>query len=187
MPHESARLYLRQWQASDLAPFAELNADPRVMAHFPNRLDRAQSDAMAERCRALIEERGWGFWAVEEKASNTFIGFVGLHTPAADLPFSPCVEVGWRLAYPFWGKGLATEAAKVALQIGFNELRLDEIVSFTAVSNQRSRRVMRRLGMQAAGVFEHPAIPAGHALRRHYLFRLSAAAWRAGANEEIRS
>jgi RimJ/RimL family protein N-acetyltransferase len=105
---ETDRLYLRQWASSDRQPFAELNADPEVMKYFPSTLGREESDAMADRCESLIEERGWGFWAVETKADGRFIGFVGLHVPIAELPFSPCVEVGWRISSSSWGKGYAT-------------------------------------------------------------------------------
>jgi RimJ/RimL family protein N-acetyltransferase len=128
---------------------------------------------MADRCQSLIAERGWGFWAVESKATQEFIGFVGLHTPAAELPFSPCVEVGWRLAYQHWGKGFASEAARECLRLGFELLKLKEVVSFTAVGNLRSRAVMARLGMQVAGTFEHPQVSEGSVLRPHCLYRLS--------------
>jgi len=169
---QTKRLLLRQWQPADRAPFATMNADPRVMQHFPALLSRAESDAMAARCQALIEERDWGFWAVELKATGTFIGFVGLHTPTAALPFSPCVEIGWRLAAEFWGQGLASEAARTALEVGFGRLALSEIVSFTAIENRRSRAVMKRLGMRETEEFEHPGLPVGHPLRRHCLYRL---------------
>jgi len=168
----TTRLLLRQWKPADRAPFAAMNADPRVMRHFPALLSRAESDAMADRCQALIEERGWGFWAVELKATGTFIGFVGLHTPSAALPFSPCVEIGWRLAAAYWGQGLASEAARAALRFGFGSLDLPEIVSFTAIENRRSRAVMERLGMRESEAFEHPGLPVGHPLRRHCLYRL---------------
>ena len=175
---ETERLWLRQWRASDRESFAALNADPKVMEFFPALLGRTESDAMANRCQALIAERGWGFWAVESKTTHEFIGFVGLHTPAPELPFSPCVEVGWRLAVTHWGKGFATEAARGALRIGFERLGLPEIVSSTTVHNIRSRAVMERLGMrQEAETFEHPAIPAGSALRKHCLYRLSRGQW----------
>ena len=168
----TTRLLLRQWKPADRAPFAAMNADPRVMRHFPALLSRAESDAMADRCQALIKERGWGFWAVEAKATGTFIGFVGLHTPSAALPFSPCVEIGWRLAAAHWGQGLASEAARAALEVGFGSLDLPEIVSFTAIENRRSRAVMERLGMRESEEFEHPGLPVGHPLRRHCLYRL---------------
>lgn len=169
---ETGRLVLRQWKPTDRAPFAALNADPRVMEFFPARLARAESDALADRCESLIAERGWGFMAAELKDSREFIGFVGLHIPSAELPFSPCVEIGWRLAFPYWGKGLATEAAQEVLRFGFGTLALQEIVSFTAVVNQRSRAVMEKLGMRKSGSFEHPQVPEGSPLRMHCLYRL---------------
>jgi RimJ/RimL family protein N-acetyltransferase len=154
------RLHLRQWRDSDLEPFAQLNADPLVMAYFPSPLQRDESDAIARRCRELIDQQGWGFWAVELQESESFIGFVGLHEPRPDLPFSPCVEIGWRLASHYWGKGYATEAARYALQFGFEKLALPEVVSFTVTGNLRSRHVMERLGMHdTETTFEHPALP----------------------------
>lgn len=175
---ETERLRLRQWLTQDKLPFAALNADPKVMAYFPALLDRETSDAMADRCQALITERGWGFWAAELKQTQQFIGFVGLHIPAPELPFSPCVEIGWRLAYPFWGKGLATEAAKGSLRVGFANLKLPEIVAFTAVANQRSRSLMIRLGMRETDeYFEHPHVPKENPLRKHCLYRLSQQNW----------
>lgn len=171
---ETPRLRLRQWRDEDFAPFAALNADPQVMAHFPAPLERAQSDALAARCRELIDAQGWGFWATEIKATGEFIGFVGLHRPTAELPFSPCVEIGWRLARRFWQQGYASEAARAALHFAFDDLTLDEVVAFTALGNLRSQAVMTRLGMQrAATTFEHPAVPAGHPLREHCLYRLT--------------
>ena len=176
------RLLLRQWHASDREPFASLNADPKVMEFFPAPLDRSASDAMADRCQTLIAERGWGFWAAELRNTNEFIGFVGLHIPSAELPFSPCIEIGWRLAFQSWGKGFATEAARGALRVGFEQLGLPEILSFSAVRNTRSRAVMARLGMrQAATTFEHPSVPADSELRQHCLYRLSREHWRAHA------
>jgi len=171
---DTERLRLRQWNAADREPFAQLNADPRVMEFFPSPLARAESDAMADRCEALLRSRGWGLWAVELKSSRRFVGFIGLHVPSDELPFSPCTEIGWRLAHDCWGIGLATEGAKAAIRAGFEVLGLDEIVSFTAKLNLRSRAVMERLGMRHSQDFEHPAIPEGHALRPHSLYRLAA-------------
>lgn len=170
---ETERLRLRQWLPADRESFAALNSDSRVMEFFPSLLTRAESDAMADRCQSLIKERGWGFWAAEYKATREFIGFVGLHTPSAELPFSPCVEVGWRLAFQHWGKGFATEAASEALRVGFQLLHLREIVSFTTLGNRRSRAVMERLGMRESGTFEHPHVPESSGLRQHCLYRLS--------------
>jgi RimJ/RimL family protein N-acetyltransferase len=179
---ETERLRLRQWIESDREPFARLNTDPRVMEFLPSILDRAASDAMIDRIQALISERGWGFWAVESKQDKQFIGFVGLHIPTADLPFAPCVEVGWRLAFEYWGKGYATEAAKAALKVGFDRLELPEIVSFTTIDNHRSSAVMERLGMSRdVETFEHSALPPGHSLREHCLYRLSQEKWRSNS------
>lgn len=169
---ETTRLLLRQWRPADREAFAAINADPEVMAFFPSPLTRSASDLLADRCETLIRERGWGFWAAELKASREFIGFVGLHVPAAELPFSPCVEIGWRLSVAHWGKGLATEAAQGALRIGFGALGLEEIVSFTAAGNARSRAVMKKLNMCASGTFEHPLLPVESPLRLHCLYRL---------------
>jgi RimJ/RimL family protein N-acetyltransferase len=179
------RLRLRQWHPEDKKPFADLNADPHVMEFFPSCLKRADSDALAERIQSLISERGWGFWAVEVLGGERFIGFVGLHIPSPDLPFSPCVEIGWRLAFEHWGQGYATEAARAALQFGFEKINLPEIVSFTAIHNKRSRAVMSRLGMcPALDTFEHPSLPAGHALREHCLYRLARQTWLRGSGRD---
>jgi RimJ/RimL family protein N-acetyltransferase len=172
------RLLLRQWRAADRESFAALNADPVVMAHFLAPMTREESDAMADRCERLIAARRWGVWACEIKATGEFIGCVGLHIPRDDLPVSPCVEILWRLARAHWHQGFATEAARSALHIGFEVLRLPEIVSFTVPSNARSRAVMERLGMQMdTATFEHPGVPVGHALRTHCNYRLSRDAW----------
>lgn len=169
------RLLLRQWRDDDLDPFARLNADPRVMAHFPAPLSRAESDAAVQRWSGEIAARGWGLWAAELRSSGTSIGFVGLQVPSAALPFSPCVEVGWRLAHEHWGHGYATEGARAALQFGFEQLGLAEVVSFTALGNTRSRAVMRRLGMlEDPYRFNHPAVPEGSPLRSHCLYRIGA-------------
>jgi RimJ/RimL family protein N-acetyltransferase len=169
---ETDRLLLRQWREADLEPFAALSADLRVMEFFPATLDRAASDALVERCRGLIADRGWGLWAVELKASGDFIGMVGLHVAAPELPCGNKVEVGWRLAYDYWGQGYATEAARESLRVGFEILGLPEIVSFTAVVNRRSRSVMEKLGMKYLYDFDHPKIPASSSLYRHCLYQI---------------
>jgi RimJ/RimL family protein N-acetyltransferase len=175
---ETTRLRLRQWRAPDREPFAALNADPSVMEYFPALMDHTASDAMANRCQSLIAERGWGLWAAEAKANHAFIGFVGLNIPTAALPFNPCIEIGWRLACPYWGAGLATEAAKAVLEVGFNQLGLPEIVSFTSLRNLRSQAVMKKLGMRESGAsFDYPSIPIGNPLRAHCLYRLSIEQW----------
>ena len=148
------------------------------MEFFPSILDRVASDAIIDRAQAKIAEYGGGFWAVESRQNQKFIGFVGLQIPTANLPFSPCVEIGWRLAFEYWGKGYATEAAKAALKVGFDRLELPEIVSFTAINNHRSSTVMERLGMnREPETFEHPSLTVGHPLREHCLYRLSREKW----------
>lgn len=176
---ETERLKLRQWQKGDWQPFAELNADPVVMEYFPETLGEEQSKEMALKLQALISERGWGLWATEEKASARFIGFVGLHEPSPELFFSPCVEIGWRLAKDFWGKGYATEAAKAVLRLTFEQLRMKEIYSFTSIHNLKSIAVMERLHMTNTGQnFQHPKIEEGHWLREHVLYKLTREEWK---------
>jgi RimJ/RimL family protein N-acetyltransferase len=169
----TSRLLLRGWRPEDAAPFAALNADPEVMAHFPATLDRAASDALMERIVARFGEDGLGLWAVEVVGGAPFIGFTGLMAPRFSAHFTPCVEVGWRLGRPHWGRGYATEGARAALDHGFQVLGLPEIVSFTVPSNRRSIKVMERLGMHRdpGDDFEHPSLPRGHPLRRHVLYR----------------
>lgn len=168
------RLVLRQWREEDREPFAAMNADPEVMQHLPAMLDRQASDAMLDRLHDSIEEQGWGLWAVECRDTGALLGFTGLAVPRHPLRFLPCVEVGWRLARPAWGHGFATEAAREALRVAFDELGLQEVVSFTTVTNVRSRAVMERLGMRRdpAEDFDHPALPVGSPLRPHVLYRV---------------
>lgn len=178
MTLETDRLLLRQWVDADLGPFAALNGDARVMAHFPSVLTPVQSDALANHCRALMAAQGWGVWAIEHKVSGQFIGMAGLHIPSPDLPFSPCVEVAWRLGYDYWGHGYATEAATAAIDTGFGQLDLAEVVAFTTMGNVRSQAVMQRLGMvRLDNTFLHPDLPVGHAQAEHCLYRLSKEAW----------
>jgi RimJ/RimL family protein N-acetyltransferase len=172
------RLKLRQWQAADYAPFAAMGADPIVMECFPALLTVDQSNAMVDTIQAKIVHQGWGWWAVEILETGAFAGFVGLNRPGYPLPFAPCIEVGWRLDKAFWGKGYATEAGNAALEFGFNTLKLDEIVSFTAVPNVRSQAVMQRLGMRNTGEnFDHPLVPEGDRLREHVLYKITRAQW----------
>ena len=170
----TARLILRQWHPQDRAPFAVLNADPAVMEYFPSVLSRGESDALADRIEAHFAERGFGLWAVEIPGVASFAGFIGLSVPSFQAHFTPCVEIGWRLARDHWGRGYATEGARSVLEYGFEELKLDEIVSLTTQRNLRSRRVMERIGMDhsPSDDFDHPGLPEGHPLRRHVLYRL---------------
>lgn len=172
---ESERLWLRRWRESDRDAFAAMNADPVVMECFPKTLSVDESHALVERIARHFDEHGFGLWAVEVKDVEPFIGFIGLARPRFEAHFTPCVEIGWRLAASHWGRGYATEGALAALAFGFRHLQLDEIVSLTAVQNQRSRRVMERIGMThtPADDFDHPSLPQGHPLSRHMLYRIA--------------
>lgn len=177
----TGRLLLREWRAADREPFAALNADPVVMEHFVEPSGRELSDAFVDRIEATWQERGYGLWAVERLDRGVFIGFVGLWPATFDAPFTPAVEVGWRLAAEHWGQGFATEAARAAVAYGFTVVGVPEIVSFTAVRNARSRRVMEHLGMlrQPEQDFEHPSVPVGHPIRPHVFYRLTRGRWTA--------
>ncbi|MDN5561941.1 RimJ/RimL family protein N-acetyltransferase [Psychrobacter immobilis] len=179
---ETERLYLRQWQASDFAVFAEINADPEVMKYFPKLLTPKVSDIIASKCQQLIANQGWGLWAVSLKDStktyDDFIGFVGLNDTHADMSFAPAVEIAWRLHKDYWGQGYATEAARAALNFAFTELSLDEVVSFTAVINKRSQLIMERIGMMDTRAnFYHPALDPNHRLAEHVLYNMTRQQW----------
>jgi ribosomal-protein-alanine N-acetyltransferase len=171
---ETDRLILRRWRDSDRQPFARMNADPEVMAHFARPLEPAESDAFVDRIKSRFEERGYGLWALERRSDGLFLGFTGLAYQTFEAPFTPCVEVGWRLARFAWGQGYATEAARESLRYGFEVAGLDEIVSLTSIGHTASRHVMEKLGMHhnPADDFEYPNLPPGHPLRRHVLYRL---------------
>jgi len=171
-------LLLRPWREEDFPLFTQLNADPEVMAYFPNTLSATESDAMANRIKSLIEEKGWGFWAVEHVKDKAFMGFVGLNEPTYDLPVNPCIEIGWRLVKKYWGKGYASEAGLAALKVAFETLHLNEVYAFTPVSNLKSRAVMQRLGMiNTDKNFEHPMVPENHVLREHVLYKIDKQSW----------
>lgn len=175
----TSRLLLRPWSEEDKEPFAAINADPAVMEHYPAVLSRQESDALADRFSGILENRGFGFWAVEEKASGKFIGFIGLAIADFKAHFTPCTEIGWRLARSAWGQGLAPEGAKEALRYAFQDLHNDEVVSFTTVGNKNSMRVMEKIGMSRdpRDDFIQTRLPAGHPLAPHVLYRLSKSTW----------
>ena len=175
----SGRIYLRRWRDEDREAFAAMNSDPRVMEFFPGRLSRVESDALADRIQEHFREQDFGLWAIEIPDVAPFIGFAGLAVPRFSARFTPCVEVGWRLAFEHWGRGYATEAARLALAYGFGSLALSEVVSFTSTGNHRSRAVMERLGMRRdpADDFDHPALAESHPLRRHVLYRIDSSSY----------
>ena len=155
-----------------------MSADPQVMEFFPGILNKSESDAIVDTCENLIAERGWGVWAAELVETGEFVGLVGLHIPRADLPPSPCVEILWRLAPQHWGHGYATEGANAALKVGFEQLYLQEIMSFVVPTNLRSHAVMKRLNMTDSGsTFEHPEVPVSSQLREHCIYKISREKW----------
>ena len=173
----TVHLILRRWRPSDRLPFARMNADLRVMEHFPHPLTRAASDELADKIEAHFDKYGFGAWAAELLTTGQFIGFIGLNVPTFEAHFTrpefPAVEIGWRLASEYWGRGLATEGARAVLRYAFMKLQLPEVVSFTTVGNHRSRRVMKKLGMthNPEDDFDHPDLAEGDPLRRHVLDR----------------
>ncbi len=170
---ETPRLILRQWKDTDFQEFYALNSDVDVMRYFPCVLSQRESDELANKFQTLIAENGWGFWAVELKENHQFIGFVGLQSQPTQFEFSPCVEIGWRLAQQYWHQGYATEAAKVCLKFAFEQLDLEDVVSFTAKLNVPSQKVMQRLNMQSISEFNHPKVEATHPLACHVLYRMT--------------
>jgi RimJ/RimL family protein N-acetyltransferase len=171
---ETERLTLRAWRQSDREPFARMNADPRVMEFLPGILSRSDSEAFADRIEAHFSAHGFGLFATELRMSGEFIGFTGLAVPSFEAHFTPCVEIGWRIAFAHWRQGLATEAARAVLRYAFETAEMDEVVSFTVPANVRSRRVMEKIGMthNPADDFEYPRLAEGHPLRRHVLYRI---------------
>jgi len=175
---ETERLLLRRWRATDREPFARMNRDPRVSEFLAGGLSRDKSDRLIERIEHHFTRHGFGLWAAELRpgavADPLLIGYVGLSVPAFAAHFTPCVEIGWRLAAEYWGHGLATEGAREVVRHAFEELGLPALVSMTVPANLRSRRVMEKLGMShdPREDFDHPGVPEGHALRRHVLYRL---------------
>jgi ribosomal-protein-alanine N-acetyltransferase len=177
----SERLILRPWRDEDLDPLFAINGDPESMHYFAATMNRAESDAWAARLRAHFAEHGWGFWVVAEAATGAFVGVVGLMTIPWQADFTPAVEIGWRIGPRFRRLGYAEEAARAALAHGFGTLGLASIVAFTVPGNTASWKLMEKLGMTAAGEFEHPRLPEGHHYRRHLLYRMHRADWRDGA------
>ena len=188
LPHlPTPRLLLRPLRQGDLPALAAMNADPEVMEHFPAPLGGTASEVMAARIADHAREHGFGFWAVEAPGVAVFTGIAGLLVPRFQAHFTPCVEIGWRFAREYWGRGYATEAARALLDFAFTRLELEELVSLTVPANGRSRRVMERIGMtrDPADDFDHPDLPDGHRLRRHILYRLTRSAWGGEAHRAV--
>ncbi|TGV79610.1 N-acetyltransferase [Mesorhizobium sp. M00.F.Ca.ET.149.01.1.1] len=182
-PIRTERLILRNWEERDRALFHRINSDERVMEFFPFRRDRAAADATMHEILGRVREKRIVFHDPGSAATGECIGFVGLSgTEDIDVLAPGTIEIGWRLAPEFWGKGYVTEAAEAWLAFGFETLGLDEIVSFAVEENHRSTAVMKRLGMRAdpAADFDHPAVPDSHPhLKRHVMYRLWREDWQA--------
>lgn len=170
---ETPRLILRDWKTQDLPAFARLNDDERVMEYFLKKLSYTETVEFYNRIQDEFRTYGLGLYAVEEKMTHAFIGYVGLHHVTFDVDFTPSIEIGWRLLPEFWDKGYATEAAAACLDYAKNELKLKEIVSFTSLLNKRSERVMQKIGMARIKEFNHPLVDPNHPLYRHVLYRLN--------------
>jgi RimJ/RimL family protein N-acetyltransferase len=168
------RLILRRWVEADREPFARMNRDAAVVEFLPGPLSAEQSNQLVDRIEAHFEQHGFGLWAAELREGAEFIGYIGLAIPRFEAAFTPCVEIGWRLAPDYWRRGLATEGARAVVRHAFEDLALPALVSFTVPANVRSRRVMENLGMthDPRQDFDHPLLPEGHPLRRHVLYRL---------------
>ena len=173
---QTERLQLRGWRSADVEPFAALNADPQVMQYFPKTLSHRESESFISRVNTHFDQHGFGLWAVEVRDVAPFIGFVGLAIPRFEAHFTPCVEIGWRLAAQYWNRAYATEAARAVLKFAFDTLRLQEVVALTVPANIASRRVMEKIGMKRdpADDFDHPLLAPGHSLSRHVLYRIRA-------------
>jgi RimJ/RimL family protein N-acetyltransferase len=175
----TARLILRPWQTSDTEPFTAMSQDPEVMAHLLAFTSREAIAVWIQRQQAHFAKNGFGFWAIESRDTGEFMGATGLLCIAYEAHFTPAVEIGWRLARRFWGQGYVPEAARFALQFGFENLGLSEIVANTVSANHNSRRVMEKLGMfrDPADDFDHPLVPVDSPLRRQMLYRLKRESW----------
>jgi RimJ/RimL family protein N-acetyltransferase len=166
------RLQLRRWTPGDAEPFIRMNQDPEVMRYFARPNTAEETMAFIQRINTFFDNHGYGLFALELKATGEFIGYTGFAEPRFESWFTPCTEIGWRLKREAWGQGYATEAARVCLDYGFQTIGLDRVYSFTALSNAPSERVMQKIGMDRVGEFDHPAIAAGHPLKRHVLYVL---------------
>lgn len=179
---KTKRLLLRTWEEGDLAPMIAINQDPKVMEHFPALLSPGETKQLIDKINNHYGENGYTLYAVELKNAEEMIGFLGLLNVGFEAHFTPAVEIGWRLAYAHWSKGYASEAARAVLDYAFAELKLKEVVSFTAACNERSIKLMERIGLkrQMNGDFSHTKLPKDHRLSRHVLYRLSRDDYEAG-------
>lgn len=170
---ETEHLILRQWKEEDLLPYSKLTSNKEVMKFFPKNLSIEESNAAARKFMGLIEKRKWGFWAVEEKSSSQFLGYAGLHVPSTQFPFSPCVEIGWRMEDKYWANGYVEEVGEEILKDAFNRIGLEDIVYFSSIHNKKAENILRKLGMKKEMIlFNHPFVKVEHELSEHYLYRV---------------
>lgn len=170
---KTKNLILRQWKEDDLDPYARLTSSKEIMKYFPRTLTKEQSNAAARKFMKLLAIRSWGFWAVEEKSSGVFIGYAGLHVPKTKFPFSPCVEIAWRMADVHWKNGYVLEAGEEIIHCAFELIQLDELVYFSSVKNLKAQELMKALGMRKEDeIFNHPFVEKEHKLSKHYLYKI---------------
>jgi ribosomal-protein-alanine N-acetyltransferase len=176
---KTPRLTLRPWRDDDLPALAAMNADPHVMRFLPKTLTFEETQSAFKILRDHFDRHGFGIWAVEANGIPHIVGGVGLCYPPYEAHFTPCVEIGWRIKHQYQGRGYATEAARAALDFGFTQLKLDEIVSMTVPANEQSWMLMERLGMKRNpdDDFNHPRLAPDHPLSRHVLYRLNRSDW----------
>ncbi|MCW3465745.1 GNAT family N-acetyltransferase [Chitinophaga nivalis] len=169
----SPRLGFRHWQDSDTLPFTAMGQDAAVMQYFPQLMTAEATAALIMRIQTHFREKGYGLYATDLLSTGTFIGFIGFSTPSFPTDFTPCTEIGWRLQSAVWGQGLATEGARACLEYGFRHFHFPAIYSFTAVQNQRSEKVMQKIGMHQVGLFDHPLVAADSSLQKHVLYKIT--------------
>ncbi|MFC5719315.1 GNAT family N-acetyltransferase [Streptomyces gamaensis] len=163
------RLTLRRWREDDVEPMAAIHADPEVMRWIGDGSvrDRDQTAAGIAGWERDWEEWGLGLFAVELRESRQLAGFAGLSVPGFLPEILPAVEIGWRFGRPYWGQGLATEAARAVLDFALRERGLARVVSISTVGNDASEQIMRKLGMRLERETRNPVY--GTRVRVHVL------------------
>lgn len=169
---ETEHLRLRQWKTCDFPWYSNITSNKSIMKFFPKTLNKGESDKAAIKFMNLIEQRGWGFWAVEEKSTGKFIGYAGLHAPRTKFSFSPCVEIGWRMSEECWDNGYVLEAGMAIVDCAFNQIGLEEIVYFSSIHNKKAELVIDKLGMHKEAYFKHSFVEENHYLSDHYLYKI---------------
>jgi RimJ/RimL family protein N-acetyltransferase len=169
---ETEHLFLRQWEGDDFVFYCNLTSNKNIMKFFPKTLTKEESDNSAKKFMNIITQRGWGFWAVEEKSTGLFLGYAGLHAPATKFDFSPCVEIGWRISKEYWDNGYVLEAGRKILDCAFNIIGLEEVVYFSSIHNKIAETMVQELGMHKKLYFHHPFVEKENYLSQHYLYKI---------------